>query len=653
MRPNVAPVDLGIRGGNNLESRNIVITPYRPTAVTTKPSPLIIKNSTYSFLAFIIAAVMTAISCSSPRRVSGLSSSRSFTSEGASRFSRDDSRSALTLNDQRRLDYLFQEASKQKILEHHVEAFDLLEHCYAISPDMPEVLYDLAIYRFYFHQDSLALTLLQRASTLDPANTFYKEALATYYINHQDAEHALPYYEDLAVLLPRRSDIQAQLVNIYRSTDRLEDAIRALDRIEVLEGKLASVSYQKFNFYRQLGQEKKAFAELESLCKEYPHEMSYRLAIGNQLLEANRVGEALKVYDQVRREEPDNAALQLSMLQYYRHTEQDSLFSTLRDSLLYQPRTASDVRIALLRDLIAEEMKTDSLGREHITATFDSLGTLLPTDVELLQLKAAFLATYDHDNDSDFVAVMDRVNELEPANTQALFYLIQYYGEHKAFERLEDICRRAVITHPEELVCHFYLGVALYQQDKKAEAMKAFEDGIIQKNDDSRSAMVADLYCILGDLYHEMDRDADAYAAYDSCLTYQSDNVSCLNNYAYYLSLQERDLDKAEEMSYRSIRLEPNNKTFLDTYAWILFIKERYSEAQHYMDRVCPPDSADSVLLADDAISGVVLEHAGDIAACNGLTDQAVRFWTLAQQAGGTGLSAVLPKKIKLKKYLK
>ena len=539
------------------------------------------------------------------------------------------------------------------MLEHHVEAFDLLEHCYAISPDVPEVLYDLAIYRFYFHQDSLAMKLLKRASALDPENTFYQEAIATYYLNRQDTEHALTYLEALSALQPNRSDVLAKLVRAYMTLDRNEDAIHALDRIEVLEGKLASVSYQKFGLYKQLGLEKKAFAELESLCKEYPHEMSYRLAIGNQLLEANRVDEALKVYEQVRKIEPNNPTLRLSMLQYYRYTDQDSLFTVLRDSLLYEPKTDSEVRVALLRDLIAEEIKGDSTGRQRIVATFDSLGTLLPKDLDLLQLRAAYLATYDQKNDSDFVAVMDRVNELEPANTQALFYLIQYYGEHKDFQRLEDLCRRGVLTHPEELLCHFYLGVALYQQDKKTEAMKAFQDGIVQKTDESRPAMVADLYSILGDLYHEMGRDREAYEAYDSCLTYQSDNASCLNNYAYYLSLEDRELDKAEEMSYRSIRLNPDNKTFLDTYAWILFMKQRYSEAQHYIDRVCPPDTTDSVLLADDAISGVVFEHAGDIAACNGRMEQAVRFWTLAQQAGGEGLSAVLPKKIKLKKYIK
>ena len=82
-------------------------------------------------------------------------------------------------------------------------------------------------------------------------------------------------------------------------------------------------------------------------------------------------------------------------------------------------------------------------------------------------------------------------------------------------------------------------------------------------------------------------------------------------------------------------------------------MKERFSEAQIYIDRVCPPDTADSVLINDEGISGVVFEHAGDIAACNGLMEQAVRFWILAQQAGGNGLTALLPKKIKLRKYLR
>ena len=537
-------------------------------------------------------------------------------------------------------------------MENHSGAFDLLCHAYDICPDAPEVLYDLALYRLALRQDSLAERLFVRAAALDPQNTYYKEALASFYLQRRRTEEALQQLETLATLQPKRTDVLSQLVTIYSNLDRPADAIRTLDRIELLDGKMASVSYRKFALYKSMEKEQEAFAELESLCEEYPHEMSYRLAIGDQLLTAGRIDEAEKVYDEVRRTEPDNLGLKLSMLELYRQTEQDSLFRATRDSLLYAPKTESDTRAALLRDLISSEMKDDSIGRQRVEQAFARLDEAFPQDLALLQLRAAYLATYDKSNDSAFVAVMDRVNELEPANTQALFYLIQYYAEHQDFEHLENICRRAVLTHPEELLCHYFLGVALYQQDKKREALAAFRAGIVQKNEDSRPAMVADLYSVMGDILHEMGSEREAYAAYDSCLVYQDDNVQCLNNYAYYLSLQETDLDRAEEMSYRTIRLQPNNKTYLDTYAWILFMKQRYSEAQIYIDRVCPPDSADAELLADPEISGVVFEHAGDIAACNGNLDQALRFWQLAQQAGGNGLTALLPRKIKLKKYI-
>ena len=562
-------------------------------------------------------------------------------------------RLSMSSNDRMRLQYFYEEAARQKILGNHVAAFDLLQHCMAIDSAASEVLYDLALYRLMLRQDSIGEALLQRATETDPQNIYYIEALAAFYLERRKSDRALPYLEQIATLQPKRTDVLSQLVSIYSSLDRPEDAIRVLNRIELLEGKTAAVSYRKYALYMSLEDEERAVEELEALCREYPHEMSYRLAVGNQLLKSGRSDEALKVYDQVRAIEPNSEQLQLSMLQYYRETGADSIYLALRDSLLYAPQTSSDMRVQLLRGYIGDVMDDEKSGREQVNATFDRLDSIQPRNLDLLQLRAAYLATYEKEDEAAFVDVMDRVNELEPANTQALFYLIQYYGTHKEFSRLEDLCRRGVLTHPEELLCHFYLGVACYQQNKKLDALKAFEDGLVQKTEESRPTMVADLFSIMGDVLHELGREEEAYAAYDSCLTYQDDNVGCLNNYAYYLSLQNHQLDKAEEMSYRTIRLEPDNKTYLDTYAWILFMKERYSEAQIYIDRVCPPDSADSKLMTDPSISGVVLEHAGDIAAQNGRMEQALRFWQLAQAAGGDGITALLPKKIKMKKYLK
>ncbi|MCR5819646.1 MAG: tetratricopeptide repeat protein [Bacteroidaceae bacterium] len=561
--------------------------------------------------------------------------------------------SRLPAAERRRIDYLYMEAAKQKMAENYAAVYDICRHLVQIAPDMAELHYDLGICELLLGKDSTAIFRLNKASELDPSNAHYKEVISSYFLNRGEYSKALPALEDLSRLEPSRSDVLARLVQLYRAAGQTENAIRALDRIETLEGVIPSVAYQKFQLYQSLKKSDEAFECLEALCREYPNELSYRLTIGDQMLESGRTGEAKKIYEEVEALEPKNKGLQLSWLEFYRATGQDALFHAKRDSMLFGENTDEEIRLALLRDYISAEATQDSIGRQHINDTFKRLSADYPNSLDLHQLHAAYLATYEKGNDSVFVDVMEHIITLDPTNTQAVFYLIQYYGTHKKFNQLEALCRRAVINHPEELVCHYYLGVACWQLEKKEDALKAFQDGIVQKTSESRPAMVADLFSLMGDVLHELGREKESYAAYDSCLTYQDDHVGCLNNYAYYLSLKEQNLDKAEEMSYRTVRISPENKTYLDTYAWVLFVKGRYIEAKAYMDKVVPPDSSDEALLSDASLSGAVFEHAGDIAAQNGLAEQAVRFWKLASKAGGEGLSAALPKKIKLKKYVK
>lgn len=546
--------------------------------------------------------------------------------------------------------WLYAEAVRQKVLENHVAAFDLLQHCLEIEPDSPEALFDMALYQRLLGQDSAALVGFERAATLSPTNVHYVEALAGLYLGQNKTDKALPVLEQLSALCPKRTDVLSRLVDIYGSVSRYSDALCALNRIEVLEGIMPAVSFRKAAIYKAMNDPDSAYHCLEALCDEYPHEQSYRLAIALELISDERLDDALSVIEEVRRRYGPSTSLSLAMMQYYRQSNADSAFAALRDSILLDASTASDIRTGLMNEIISENMLSDSIGLIRVDSVFGRMGIDSTTDLSLLKLRAAFLMRYAPTADSAVAAVMSRIVAIDPDVTEPLFYLIQYYGQRQDFVRLEDVCRRGVLSHPDQLLCHYYLGIALYQQDKKAEALEAFRGGIAQQTEQSRPAMVADLYSLMGDVLHEMGRRREAYAAYDSCLVYQDDNASCLNNYAYFLSIEDGDLDRAEEMSYRTVRLQPDNKTFLDTYAWILFQKERYAEARSYMDRVCPPDSTDSVLLVMENVGGVVLEHAGDIAAATGDMDLALRFWRLAQQAGGEGLSATLPRKIREKR---
>ena len=127
----------------------------------------------------------------------------------------------------------------------------------------------------------------------------------------------------------------------------------------------------------------------------------------------------------------------------------------------------------------------------------------------------------------------------------------------------------------------------------------------------------------------------------------------CLNNYAYFLSLKSEQLDKAEEMSYRAVRAEPKNSTYLDTYAWIMFMQGKYDEAAECMSGIVPQDSLEQFLANDTLTSGVVLEHAGDIAWMTGDKPRAVLLWEHALKRPDKGSSPMLLKKYRKKKYYK
>jgi tetratricopeptide (TPR) repeat protein len=186
--------------------------------------------------------------------------------------------------------------------------------------------------------------------------------------------------------------------------------------------------------------------------------------------------------------------------------------------------------------------------------------------------------------------------------------------------------------------------MAYYLKDDKQNALSAFQNGIGVINDESNPEIVSDFYAVLGDLLHQEGKEQEAYAAYDSCLVWKADHVMCLNNYAYYLSLKGEQLDKAEQMSYKAIKADPKNANNLDTYAWILFMQKRYSEAKIYIEQALQNDS-DS--------NAVIMEHAGDIYIMNKDVDRALACWQDALQKIPEKENKILTRKIKLKKYIK
>ena len=237
----------------------------------------------------------------------------------------------------------------------------------------------------------------------------------------------------------------------------------------------------------------------------------------------------------------------------------------------------------------------------------------------------------------------EKVLEIAPDNVEARLQLVQNLWDDKKYDKVIEMTDQAQAYNPDEMVFYYFGGMAHYLKGDDDKTLDTFRKGVAQVNEKSSPELVSDLYMIMGDILNKKGLEKESYAAYDSCLQWKDDNIPALNNYAYYISLKGENLHKAEQMSYKTIKAEPKNGTYLDTYAWILFMEERYHEAKIYMDQaIANMDSTET--------SNVVLEHAGDIYAMNGLTDEAMKYWKKSYDGGNK--TDAMELKLKYKKYI-
>lgn len=557
----------------------------------------------------------------------------------------------LGVKAQANFDYYYLEAEKCRLAEDYSSALDLYRHCLDINPEAPEALYNIGLLYLYMRSDSIGTSYIRQACERDTNNPYYLETLAALYLNKRDAESAIPVLEKMASLQSRRSDILSQLASLYSTVGDSDKAIGALNRIELLEGVSPQVTVEKFRLYKEKGQLDSAFVQLQALCEESPHDMNLRVIVGNQYMQAGDTVKALEIYDEVRRQEPANTGLQLAMLDYYRDSEQDERYNKVRDSLLFCPDSPTQLRTIMLQSYISD-VQRDSTYAPRLVAAFDTLLARPQQDAQVLIMKAAY-QVYSKQPQEALCQTMRQVLEVEPGNETALRELLQYYAEQNDEKGVEDISRRGLNYHPEEIAYAYYLGMALAEQKKLTDAADVLQQGLRVRTEFVSERLVSNVFGVLGDIYYQQGKETEAFAAYDSALVYMEDNIMCLNNYAYYLSLKGEQLDRAEEMSYRTIRQEPENITYLDTYAWILFMKGDYAHARTYMDKVVDPKLTDEELLSNERLLGNLIEHAGDVYANCGEQETALRLWKLAKQKDDNTCTPLLRKKIKRKKYFK
>ncbi len=516
---------------------------------------------------------------------------------------------------ERAFDMLFLEAVRQKQREQVDAEFELLDAALRLKPAAPEAVYEMAVLKLSYstYSDTLARaegdSLLRRATELAPDNLYYKETLATYLANSAQYREAIRLYEEIADANLTYETL-ANLAWLYKTSGDYAGAIRTLERLERLDGRSEALSMEKFQTYLAMKDDEHAYQALEELCAEYPLDLRYRVLMGDLYDQHGYHERALDIYRDVLTAEPDNSYAQLSLLAYYKAARADSLYLDLLNRVVLNPRTQSGARLEAMRAYAVDNIKA----RADSTPVLNLFRQALAEPQEnrdMAELQAYYMIERKMPADS-VMRVMYRILEIEPDYTKARLQILQYMLLRGDMNRVAQICREGELYDPSEITFYYYEGEAHYRSGNNAEAIRVLQRGAERVDENTDPQLASDVLALLGDVLHDSHLTEEAYLAYDRSLEYNPLNLFCLNNYAYFLSVEGRNLEKAEPMSRRTVEVEPQNATYLDTYAWILFKLGRYREAQIYMEEALryTPETEENASIFDHA--GDIFYHAGD-----------------------------------------
>ncbi len=203
-----------------------------------------------------------------------------------------------------------------------------------------------------------------------------------------------------------------------------------------------------------------------------------------------------------------------------------------------------------------------------------------------------------------------------------------------------SVADTAMVYLPKESNLYLLKGISQLKKEEYDSALQTFKAGVSTVSDEEPSKKV-EFYLQIADILASQNKLDSAFVYYENAYQLDPNNATLLNNYAYYLSLINKDLTKAELMSAKTVQAYPDNVSFLDTYAWIFFKQGNMTLAQMYIQQAIDKGGNEN---------GVVMEHYGDILFFNGDLDNAVNWWNKAKEAGND--SKLLEEKIIKQTYI-
>lgn len=446
--------------------------------------------------------------------------------------------------------------------------------------------------------------------------------------------------ERLADLQPDNSTTLIYLSQAYTNAGKNKEAIETMNRYERAEGINSTLSMHKMSLYMEAADTLGALMEADRLIANDPRDYRALILKGNLYEVIERLDSAEHYYLAAEKLDPEASAPKIALMETYRMKGD----SVAYDAKVYEVLLTEDMEITdktrLLADYLQKllENNNDTSRGDYL---FGVLESQYPHDPEVLDLAARYC--YAKGDTEGAAEKVSYALDMDQGNMDLWRKLMYYQVNGEKFKDAISTYEKAEKAGMTDRGMHLYIAM-VYQQDQqyvKADSLYKrviadIDSGLnpdskISLNDVRRDISMEDLdflshvFTSRGDNSYAAADTIGAFRDYENALTLNSDNVMAANNYAYFSIENGGDLEKAEELSRRTITGDnAHNPTFLDTYAWILFLRGDTDKAIEYQMRAVEEMES---LGREEA---VIYDHYADMLEKKGFTAEALKYRRIA-----------------------
>lgn len=472
----------------------------------------------------------------------------------------------------------------------------------------------------------------------------------------RDYDEAIRIYRRLDSISPDNTERLLHLAELYTIKNDLVKAYESYERYEKAEGKSSQISLRKIVYKLNMSDTIAAIAEADSLIAFNPQKAEYHILKGDVLTHLQQYDSAYKCYLNAEKIEPDNGDVKISIANYFLN-KGDSLEY---DNKIYDALMCDDFDLGAKIEILAEYLQKlidNQSDTNRGDQLFAALRNQYPHEPEILDLAARYNAAIEKYEEA--IENISYAIDMRPDTEQ-------YWGQKMSYLLHLDRCEEVIecynnatnyfepTDHLTYLLAPAYMMLEEYEKTIEIytrllhaiEPTLPIDSPIIDKK--SLNSLSYDqlmkanaFYTFIGDSYQQMNNHQLAFNAYENALIFFPESAATLNNYAYFLAIDGVDLDKAERMSAAAVKAEPDNATYIDTYAWVFFKKGDYENALKYQ--------LEAIEKIGDEPSADVLEHMGDIYFKSNEPQKALDYWEKALEINKE--NELLQRKVKYKTY--